>query len=63
MFSVLCACSLASQHKAAKQKMVSSKTTLQKRFDELKKETGAGTATGTRHSRELELITNHMTSV
>ncbi|XP_061568849.1 periplakin [Cololabis saira] len=36
---------LASQQKAIKQKMASSKATLQKRFDELKKESGAGTAT------------------
>ncbi|XP_076609734.1 periplakin [Chaetodon auriga] len=35
---------LASQQKAIKQKMASSKGTLLKRFDELKKESGAGTA-------------------
>ncbi|KAM6966642.1 periplakin [Tautogolabrus adspersus] len=36
---------LASQQKASKQKMASTKGTLLKRFDELKKESGAGTAT------------------
>ncbi|MEQ2274752.1 hypothetical protein XENORESO_009774 [Xenotaenia resolanae] len=36
---------LASQQKALKQKMASSKATLQKRYDVLKKESGAGTAT------------------
>ncbi|KAM6905406.1 periplakin [Xenentodon cancila] len=36
---------LASQQKAIKQKMASSKATLQNRFNELKKESGAGTAT------------------
>ncbi|XP_035510071.1 periplakin [Morone saxatilis] len=36
---------LASQQKAIKQKMASSKGTLLKRFDELKKESGTGTAT------------------
>lgn len=43
--SVLCHCvfSLASQQKAVKQKMASSKSTLLKRFDELKKDSGTGT--------------------
>ncbi|XP_034566534.1 periplakin [Notolabrus celidotus] len=38
---------LASQQKAAKQKMAGSKATLLKRFDELKKQSGAGMGTAT----------------
>uniref|UniRef100_A0A7N6B1H5 Periplakin n=1 Tax=Anabas testudineus TaxID=64144 RepID=A0A7N6B1H5_ANATE len=45
-YVLLCACSLVSQQKAVKQKMASSKATLLKRFDELKKDSGTGTATG-----------------
>jgi len=40
-------CSLAKQQNGVKQKMASSAATLQKRFAELKKESGTGTATGT----------------
>lgn len=48
-YVVLCACSVASQQKAVKQKMASSKGTLVKQFDVLKKESGTGSATGTEH--------------
>lgn len=49
VYIILCAYSLASQQKAIKQKMAGSKATLVKRFDELKKEIGVGTA-GTRYA-------------
>lgn len=45
---MLSACSLASQQKSIKQKMAGSKATLQKRFDELKRE-----STGTGRARSL----------
>lgn len=38
-------CSLANKQKGIKQKMADSKTVLLKRFEELKKEGGAGTGT------------------
>uniref|UniRef100_A0A3Q1I377 Periplakin n=1 Tax=Acanthochromis polyacanthus TaxID=80966 RepID=A0A3Q1I377_9TELE len=47
---------LASQQKALKQKMASSKGTLLKRFDELKKESGAGTATDKQEQQCRQLM-------
>lgn len=44
---------LASQQKALKQKMASSKSTLVKRYDELKKTTGTGTDTQEQQCRQL----------
>ncbi|KAM4530554.1 periplakin [Odontesthes bonariensis] len=54
--SVAISDNLASQQKAVKQKMASSKTTLQKRFDELKKESGAGTATDKQEQQCRQLM-------
>ncbi|XP_026181290.1 periplakin [Mastacembelus armatus] len=48
--------SLASQQKAVKQKMASSKSTLLKRFDELKKESGTGTATDKQEQQCRQLM-------
>ncbi|XP_023149663.2 periplakin [Amphiprion ocellaris] len=47
---------LASQQKGLKQKMASSKGTLLKRFDELKKESGAGTATDKQEQQCRQLM-------
>ncbi|XP_020499892.1 periplakin [Labrus bergylta] len=47
---------LASQQKASKQKMAGSKGALLKRFDELKKESGAGTATDKQEQQCRQLM-------
>ncbi|KAM9745636.1 periplakin [Menidia menidia] len=47
---------LASQQKGIKQKMMGSRTTLQKRFDELKRESGAGTATDKQEQQCRQLM-------